>query len=58
MQVIYAKQVFKPAVWQSDLKVTIGRNCRILHLGPVSSEATHRTELLLPATLNLHSHAF
>lgn len=58
MQVIHAKQALTTNGWQSDLEVTIGADGRIEHVGPVSQQPTHRTALLLPAPLNLHSHAF
>ena len=58
MQVIHASQVLTPDGWRSDLEVTIGENGRIHQVGPISRAATHRSALLLPAPLNLHSHAF
>ena len=58
MQVIHAKQALTPGGWQSDLEVAIGPDGRIEQVGPASCEATHRTAVLLPAPLNLHSHAF
>jgi len=58
VQVIHAKQALTPGGWQSDLEVAIGPDGRIEQVGPASCEATHRTAVLLPAPLNLHSHAF
>lgn len=58
MQVIHANQALTPDGWQADLEVMIGRDGRIEQIGPVSQTPTHRTALLLPAPLNLHSHAF
>lgn len=58
MQVLHAKQVLTQSGWQSDLEVMIGSNGRIESVGTFSKAPTHRAALLLPAPLNLHSHAF
>ncbi|MCM2563375.1 formimidoylglutamate deiminase [Lutimaribacter sp. EGI FJ00015] len=58
MQVIQAKQALTPGGWQSDVEVVIGENGRIESVGSASQTPTHRAALLLPAPLNLHSHAF
>lgn len=58
MQVIHANQALTPQGWHRDVEVTIGASGRIESVGPVARTPTHRTALLLPAPLNLHSHAF
>ena len=58
MQIIHAKQVLTPNGWQSDLEVSIDESGRIASVGPQVRTPTHRVALLLPAPLNLHSHAF
>lgn len=58
MQVIHAKQALTPQGWQSDLEITIDANGRIVEVGEQRQSPTDRVALLLPAPLNLHSHAF
>lgn len=58
MQIIYAKQVLTLGGWQNDLEITIDDSGRIAAVGPQRQTPTHRVALLLPAPLNLHSHAF
>lgn len=58
MQIIHAKQVLTPSGWQDDLEVMIDASGRIADVGPQRQTSTHRVPLLLPAPLNLHSHAF
>lgn len=58
MQIIHAKQALASAGWQDDLEITIDASGRIAAVGPQSQTPTHRVPLLLPAPLNLHSHAF
>ncbi|MEH6646900.1 formimidoylglutamate deiminase [Sulfitobacter sp.] len=58
MQIIHAKQVLTPNGWQSDLEVTLDASGRIADVGPQRHAPTDRIALLLPALLNLHSHAF
>ncbi len=58
MQIIHAKQVLTPQGWQDDLEITIDANGRIAHVGMQRQAPTDRVSLLLPAPLNLHSHAF
>ncbi len=66
MQIIHARQGLVAGGWQSDLEVVIGDEGRIASVGP-QGEARDtaqpgaqvtRVDLLLPAPLNLHSHAF
>ncbi|MEI4234219.1 formimidoylglutamate deiminase [Roseovarius sp. D22-M7] len=58
MQIIHAGQALTPDGWQDDLAVAIDDSGRIAAVGPQSSIADTRVDLLLPAPLNLHSHAF
>lgn len=58
VQIIHAKQVLTAAGWQNDLEITIDANGRIAEVGQQRQSPTDRVALLLPAPLNLHSHAF
>ena len=58
MQVIHAKQALTPQGWQNDLEITIDTDGRIASVGVPRQSPTDRVALLLPAPLNLHSHAF
>ncbi|MGR3607398.1 MAG: formimidoylglutamate deiminase [Sulfitobacter sp.] len=58
MQVIHAKQALTPKGWQNDLEITIDTDGRIASVGVPRQSPTDRVALLLPAPLNLHSHAF
>lgn len=58
MQIVHAKQALTPSGWQSDLEVVLEASGRIASVGPQVQTPTHRVALLLPAPLNLHSHAF
>lgn len=58
MQVLHAKQALTSKGWQSHVEVKIDAAGRIASVGPVSQTPTQRVGLLLPAPLNLHSHAF
>jgi len=58
VQVIHAKQALTPGGWQSDIEVIIGADGRIDSVGPHTMPPTQRNDLLLPAPVNLHSHAF
>lgn len=58
MQIIHAKQVLTPNGWRSETQVTIDDDGRITSVGAQSEPPTHNVALLLPAPLNLHSHAF
>ncbi|MCV6591310.1 MAG: formimidoylglutamate deiminase [Silicimonas sp.] len=44
--------------WQQDLDIEIGPDGRIASIGPQAGEADVSVDLLLPAPVNLHSHAF
>ena len=58
MQIIHAKQCLTPDGWRRDLEITIGAQGRIVSIGSQDNTPTHRAGVLLPAPLNLHSHAF
>ena len=44
--------------WRRDVRVEIGGNGRIAAVGPGPSAGGRRVGILLPAPVNLHSHAF
>lgn len=58
MQIIQASQALLPDGWHADIDLHIDERGRIAHVGPGSGQAAQRVALLLPAPLNLHSHAF
>ncbi|SDL43228.1 formimidoylglutamate deiminase [Aliiruegeria lutimaris] len=61
MKEIHASQALTTSGWVNDLSVSIGEDGRIAHVSPAGSAAkvaAERVDLLLPAPVNLHSHAF
>jgi formimidoylglutamate deiminase len=56
--IIHAKSALTPQGWQRDIALTIGADGAIASIGPQTGSADHHAALLLPAPLNLHSHAF
>jgi len=59
MTIINAKQALLPEGWVNDVSVEIGKDGRIANVSSgIKSEATHHIEILLPAPVNAHSHAF
>ncbi|MDF1728847.1 MAG: formimidoylglutamate deiminase [Sulfitobacter sp.] len=58
MQIIHSKQALTPEGWRSDVQITINAAGRISAVSRQDGQPTHRTDLLLPAPVNLHSHAF
>ena len=58
MQIIHANQALTPDGWQRDVEVVVGADGRIAAMGAQRQGATQRTGVLLPAPVNLHSHAF
>lgn len=58
MQVLHADHCLAPDGWRRDVQVTIGEDGRITGIGERSDPPMQRVGLLLPAPLNLHSHAF
>jgi formimidoylglutamate deiminase len=59
MQEIWAKTALLPTGWASDVRVTVAADGRIslVETGAMPGDAT-RAGLLLPAPVNVHSHAF
>ncbi len=58
MPIIHAGQALTPQGWQRDVAVSIDAQGRISAVGPQGAGAAHKVALLLPAPVNLHSHAF
>ena len=58
MQYITAKQVLTPDGWKDDVQIGIESNGHIGYVGPVKSKDAQNIALVLPAPVNLHSHAF
>ena len=61
MKVIWANQALTTSGWQRNVRIEIDENGRIAAIQADSeapSDATSRTDILLPAISNLHSHAF
>ncbi|MFT7057862.1 MAG: formimidoylglutamate deiminase [Pseudorhodobacter sp.] len=58
MQIIHAKRALTSDGWRGDTQVAINDDGRITSIGAQSDAPTHSVALLLPAPLNLHSHAF
>jgi formimidoylglutamate deiminase len=56
--IIHAKSALTPQGWQRDIALTIGADGVIASIGPQTGRADHHAALLLPAPMNLHSHAF
>ncbi len=57
MEKIVAKQALTKSGWQDNVEIDI-RDGRIAHVSPAPSGAAATVSLVLPAPLNLHSHAF
>ena len=56
--IIHAKSALTPQGWQRDVELAIGADGAIASVGSQTGRADHHAALLLPAPLNLHSHAF
>ena len=58
-QAIWAEQALLPGGWGRDVLVTVGADGRIAAVttGPAPTGA-QQVDVLLPAPVNLHSHAF
>ncbi|MEO0390742.1 MAG: formimidoylglutamate deiminase [Pseudomonadota bacterium] len=54
---INARHVLTPTGWARDMCVQVEAG-RIGHIGPRMGTSAHTVDLLLPAPVNLHSHAF
>ncbi|WP_417728746.1 formimidoylglutamate deiminase [Roseovarius sp.] len=57
-QIIWARQALLPDGWANDVCVTLDAQGRIATVTPQSAPQGHRVDTLLPAPVNLHSHAF
>ena len=58
MQIIHAKQALIRDGWKNDVQVEIDPHGRICVIGAQTDAPSDSVALLLPAPLNLHSHAF
>jgi formimidoylglutamate deiminase len=58
MQILTANHALGPQGWQSDVEIRIGADGRIVSVAPMTARAATHADMLLPAPLNLHSHAF
>ena len=59
MSRISAKQALLPDGWARDVMIEIGDHGRITAVeNGIDRESDHQTEILLPAPVNVHSHAF
>ena len=58
MPVIHARHALTPDGWVDGLAVTIGADGRITRIADGGKNVTGAVDLLLPAPVNLHSHAF
>lgn len=55
---IHASEALLPDGWHKDILVEVGAEGRITSIGGPVDGADHHLDLLLPAPVNLHSHAF
>ena len=58
MQILTADQALTPEGWQRDVEIRIADDGRIAQVTPMIARAAQHLDMLLPAPLNLHSHAF
>ena len=58
MQIIHASQALLPDGWHTDIEVIVDASGRLASVGSATTRPSQRVGLLLPAPLNLHSHAF
>lgn len=58
MQIVNAAQALLPEGWKTDVQVNISPDGKIAQVGQQGATAHHSVDLLLPAPVNLHSHAF
>ena len=58
MEKIYAKQALTEGGWESNVVITVDDAGRITSLEANADLASNAIDLILPASLNLHSHAF
>ena len=58
METLWAEQALTAAGWQREVRVEIAGDGRIFAIEPGSPAQGRRVGILLPAPVNLHSHAF
>ena len=58
MTKIHASQALVEGQWQNEVGILIGDDGRIASVGAATGPADHALGLVLPAPVNLHSHAF
>lgn len=58
MTIVWAKSALLPLGWARDVRVEIDADGRISEICTDVAEKGHRVELLAPAPVNVHSHAF
>ena len=58
MTIIWAEKALTPTGWQNDVSVTLGANGKIVNVKAGTKPAGTRVGCLLPAPVNVHSHAF
>ncbi len=58
MSTIWSQQALTPEGWQRDVLVTLGSDGRIASVTAGQPAQGHRTDILLPAPVNVHSHSF
>jgi len=58
MQILTASQALTPEGWQADVEISIADDGRIAQVGPITARAATHHDMVLPAPVNLHSHAF
>ncbi len=58
MKTVWAKAALLPSGWASDVCVEVGRDGRIVGVETQTAPKGTKTDLLLPAPVNVHSHAF
>lgn len=58
METLWAEQALTDEGWQRDVRVAVAEDGRIAAVDPGSPAQGQRTGVLLPAPVNLHSHAF
>lgn len=58
MKKIWARQALLPEGWTQDVSITISSDGRISDVVPCTDPTGERVGILLPAPVNVHSHAF
>lgn len=59
MTVIHAEKALTPDGWRDNVEVRVGGDGLVAEVGPAGDgPPDHRADILLPAPVNVHSHAF